>query len=135
MCKINYFLFTEKCTSQCDIDQLLKLIEEVVNQYYDKLCALVDVSLNSSLNIANKMFAKGLICNAVLDKPTGNKIIDEFRHRFIWINNKSEAESHCKSLLNVFADNGGNFKYAAEKLKSEWLEKVKIGLGVDLTLD
>ena len=135
MYKINYFFFTEKCTSQYDIDQLMKLIEEVVNQNYDKLCELVNVSLKSSSIIAYQMFAKDLICKEVKDNPTGNRIIDEFKHRFIWFNKKSEAESHCNSLLNVFTNNGGNFKYAAEILKSEWLEKAQIGLGVDLNLD
>ena len=135
MYKINYFLFTGKCTQQFDIDQLKKLTVEVVDQHYAKLCALVNMSIKSSSMIANEMFQEGLISNEVKDNPTGNRIIDEFKHRFIWINKKSDAESHCKNLLNVFADNGGNFKYAAEMLKSEWFEKAHIGLGVDLNLD
>ena len=81
------------------------------------------------------MFQEGLINNEVKDNPTGNRIIDEFKVSFIWINKKAQVESHCKSLLKVFCDNGGSFQRAAEMLKSEWLKKAHIGLGVDLNLD
>ena len=134
-CEFNYFFFTGKYTQQFDIDQLKKLIVEVVDQHYADLCELLNISIKSSSIIANKMFQEGLINNEVKDNPTGNRIIDEFKLSFNWINKKSQVESHCKSLLNVFSDNGGSFQRASEMLKSEWLEKAHIALGVDLNLD
>ena len=135
MCKINYFLFTGKCTQQFDIDQLKKLIVEVVDQHYADLCELLNISIKSSSIIANKMFQEHLINNEVKDNPTGNGIIDEFKASFVWISKKSQAESHCKSFLKVFCDHGGSFQHASEVLKCEWLEKAQIGMGVDLNLN
>ena len=134
MCKINYFL-TGKCTPQFDVDQLKKLIVEVVDQHYADLCELLNISIKSSSMITNKMFQEGLINNEVKNNPTGNKIIDEFKASFVWINKKSQAESHCKSFLKIFCDHGGSFQHASEVLKSKWLEKAQIGLGVQLNFN
>ena len=127
MSKIICFLFIGKCQPQFDVNQLTKLISKVVDQHYDILSELFPY-------IANQLFQGGLISNKVKDNPTGNNIIEEFKQKLNYFHKQSQVEEHCKRLLHIFAGIGGSFKYAAEMLRTEWLEKAKIGMGVDLNL-
>ena len=88
-------------------------------------------SLNNALknclkDVANEMYAEGLISNEVKDKPTYDSIIQEFKAGMIYKKDISQLEGYCQTFLDCLynGSQGGPARGAAQNLAEEWKKDV-----------
>ena len=85
-------------------------------------------------NVATQMLGVGLIPHAIEKNPTFNGIMTSFLAGFAFKDELEEIEEYCVKFFDVFYEIGGQFIYAANKIKKSIQKTVKDKLGVQLNI-
>ena len=105
-------------------DKLHRTLQTVLKNQY----ILLNDALKSSLqDVANIMFAKGLIVKSVKDSPTYDSVIHEFEAGMRCVKDITQLEEYCQTFLDCLYDGsqGGAARLAAQNLAKEWKKDVQ----------
>ena len=98
-------------------------------------------SLNGALknclkDVANEMYAEGLISNGVKDSPTYDSIIQEFKAGMIYMKDITQLEEYCQAFLDCLynGSQGGPAIFAAQNLAEEWKKDVQEVHSISLSI-
>ena len=117
---------------EVDLDKLRKTLRGVIK----RKCADLSLVLRPKLllQVAPKLFSKGLISQACKDDPTYDGVISEFENGMQWKTSVKELEEHCQSFLTSLSIQRGPVEEAAKHLAEEWKKNVNKEFGISLNL-
>ena len=114
------FLTIEHPVSQ-NIDKLQKVLKEVLDKNYAKLTKAMSDCMPQ---VADEMFARGLISEPVKDNPTTNSIVREFKAGMEFKKKSAQMKEHCDSFLTSLITQRGPAEQFARMIAEEWNEKI-----------
>lgn len=73
------------------------------------------------MKISAELFAKGIIAGETNEKPSYQKIIEDFEVQLDLADSLEKLQEHCQNFLDAIASpRGGLAKNAADKLRDGW---------------
>ena len=114
-----------------NVGELCKIIKRVLDKQFKFLSHTLQYALQE---IAEEMFARRLISQAVIDAPTYSIMIQEFTYGLKLQKNISELKKYCQLFLTCLFSQGGQVKQAANALAKEWEEEIEKELGISLNI-
>ena len=108
------------------------MINDVLVSHYADLTSL---PMEAVTDLANKLFTRRLVNNAVRGNPSIDKCIDEFKASLNFKRKLPQVQEHCQKFLSSFIAVSGSYADAAIVLAEDWIEAIRNELGFDFNLD
>ena len=124
------YQFYMLCSTDIDIGEIWRLIKKAhIKNYAD----LYDLLKPLIADLANEMFAVGLITNDVLNKPTYSDIMGDFLTRINFMKNHTELQEHVNNFLMILNYLGGLCStHVSNTSQVDWTEIIKGELHIEL---
>ena len=114
------------------VNEVKKIIQDVLTKYYAALDGLLKASIKS---FAVDMYSCGLLSEPTKDAANFNDVIREFKSGMGFIRDGQKLVKHCQLFLQSLNKQGGPHKQAARSIAEEWTENINKKLNLYIEFD
>ena len=108
-----------------------QIIDRVLVSQHAVLTRLPKTSL---LTLANELYSSNLVSVSVIEEPSMNNCIEEFKSCLVFVEEYSEIQNYCNKFIQSLTAVGGPYKLAGDKLKQEWKSGIETELNISFIL-